>query len=670
MIFKSLTIFALGIVDGQHPTREPIYTASKKVSVEARGLEVESISARQLSTTTSFIQLGQDIDGEAAGDRSGSSVALSTDGTVVAIGAPSNADNGSFSGHVRVFYKNNNNNWEQTGADIDGENLSGFIQINEAGTSVALSSDGTVLAIGAQGNNAKGILTGHVRVYNNNNNNWMQIGTDIDGKEALDNLGFSVALSSDGTIVATGAIEFRGSEFCSLKSFGAIPQGTTCTTKGYVQVHKNDNNNWVQMGNDIYGEAAGDHSGWSVALSSDGTIVAIGAPRHSGNGAGSGLVRVYEYNSVSESWAQTGSDIDGNAGDGLGRTVAMSDDGKKIAIGAPSGNSGRGYVRVFDYAGGSWVQLGSDIVGENANDASGWSVAMSSDGAIVAIGARQNDGNGSFSGHVRLYEYHSTSSAWSQVGTDIDGEAADDQSGTRVALSSDGTIVAIGAPQNEGNGVVSGHVRVYQAVPPTPAPSTAPSSSPSSLPSLSPTEQPTEVPSLEPSRSPSTTPSSSPSSSRPSFGPSFKPSWVPSSTPSRSPSLGPTSELSSSPSSEPSSDPSSEPSSEPSKVPSLGPTVQPSYASSSVPSSEPSTSPSSEPSSEPSWSPSLMPSVGPRNTPSLSFGPSSVPSDGPTLSFQPNSGTKSSKGRTKSSKSVPSPRRGKSGRGKSAKTKH
>ena len=56
-----------------------------------------------------------------------------------------------------------------------------------------------------------------------------------------------------------------------------------------------------------------------------------------------------------------------------------------------------------------------------------------------------NDGNGSNSGHVRIYAWNSATSAWEQQGADIDGEAASDQSGWSVSLSSDGTTVAIGA---------------------------------------------------------------------------------------------------------------------------------------------------------------------------------------------------------------------------------
>ena len=162
------------------------------------------------------------------------------------------------------------------------------------------------------------------------------------------------------------------------------------------------------MGSDIDGEAAGDFSGFSVSISSDGTIVAIGADNNDGNGTNSGHVRIYEWNSGSSSWDKKGSDIDGEA----------------------------------------------------AADYSGQSVSISSDGTIVAIGANGNDGNGNAAGHVRIYEWNG--SAWIQRGNDIDGEAANDNSGRSVSLSSDGTIVAIGAYGNDGNGNAAGHVRVYE----------------------------------------------------------------------------------------------------------------------------------------------------------------------------------------------------------------
>ena len=76
-----------------------------------------------------------------------------------------------------------------------------------------------------------------------------------------------------------------------------------------------------------------------------------------------------------------------------------------------------------------WNRLGNDINGESGGDQSGNYVSLSSDGSIVAIGAQYNDGNGKDSGHVRVYQYNSSTTSWLQLGQDIDGEAAGDRSG-------------------------------------------------------------------------------------------------------------------------------------------------------------------------------------------------------------------------------------------------
>ncbi len=135
-------------------------------------------------------------------------------------------------------------------------------------------------------------------------------------------------------------------------------------------------------------------------------------------------------------------------------------DANTVAIGAPwndgNGNSA-GHVRIYSWNGASWQQKGADIDGEAANDESGWSVSMP-DAHTVAIGAHWNDGNGQVSGHVRIYTWNGT--AWIQKGTDIDGEAVDDWSGRSVSMP-DANTVAIGAPYNNGNGTQAGHVRVY-----------------------------------------------------------------------------------------------------------------------------------------------------------------------------------------------------------------
>ncbi|MAR76163.1 MAG: hypothetical protein CMG18_07255, partial [Candidatus Marinimicrobia bacterium] len=104
------------------------------------------------------------------------------------------------------------------------------------------------------------------------------------------------------------------------------------------------------------------------------------------------------------------------------------------------------------------TQLGSDIDGEAASDNSGASVSMNAAGDRVAIGASVNDDTGNSAGHVRIYEY--SNSSWTQLGSDIDGEAENDRSGRSVSMNAAGDRVAIGAYRNDGTAPDAGHVRV------------------------------------------------------------------------------------------------------------------------------------------------------------------------------------------------------------------
>ncbi|MCD6555576.1 MAG: T9SS type A sorting domain-containing protein [Bacteroidales bacterium] len=387
-----------------------------------------------------WTQIGSDIDGEAEYDRSGISVSLNSDGSIVAIGASFNDGNGLNAGHVRI-YENQNRTWIQIGQDIDGEAVNDMF-----GYSISLSSDGSIVAIGSTQNAGNGTNAGHVRIYENQSGTWSQIGQDIDGEAEYDRSGNSVCLSSDGSIVAIGAIQ----------------NDDNGINAGHVRIYENQNETWIQIGQDIDGEVADDYSGRSVSLSSDGSIVAIGATQNDGNGSKAGHVRIYE--NINETWTQIGQDIDGEAlGDESGWSVSLNSDGSIVAIGAQrnDGNgSNAGHVRIYENQSGTWVQIGQDIDGEAADDYSGRSVCLSSDGSIVAIGALYNCSNGINAGHVRIYENQSGN--WTQIGQDIDGEVAGDKSGSSVSLSSDGLTVAIGAPLNDGNSIEAGHARVFK----------------------------------------------------------------------------------------------------------------------------------------------------------------------------------------------------------------
>lgn len=385
-----------------------------------------------------WTQIGNDIDGESINDQSGYSVSISADGNIVAIGGRTNSDNGSASGHLRV-YENIAGNWTQKGNDIDGIAAS-----DRFGSSVSLSADGNTVAVGAPDNNDNGFESGHVRIFEFQSNDWIQIGDEIAGEVFSDHSGFSVSLSDDGSYVAIGAPDNgvttgEGSNF------------------GHVRVYENQSNNWVQIGDDIDGEAVEDKSGNSVSLNADGSIVAIGAHLNDGTAPGAGHVRVYR--NESGSWEQLGSDIDGEAtNDRFGSSVSLNNEGNILAVGAID-NNGIGHVRIFENQSDTWIQIGSDIDGEAIEDDFGISVSLSAEGNILAVGAYRNNGFGGDAGHVRIYK--NISNVWEQVDNDIDGEAIQDRSGGSVSLSADGSIVAVGAYLNDGNGANSGHVRVF-----------------------------------------------------------------------------------------------------------------------------------------------------------------------------------------------------------------
>ena len=312
------------------------------------------------------VQIGQDIDGEAAGDRFGNSVSISCDGSIVAIGARNNNSNGDSSGQVRI-YQNQENVWTQIGQNINGDSAG-----DNLGWSIKLSSDGSIIAIGVRGNNSNGDSSGQIRIYQNQENVWTQIGQNLNGEAENVLFGTSVDISTDGTIVAGGAL-FSQSD-----------------SSGSERVFEYQNSAWLQFGQDIDGEQIGDLSGGSISLSGDGLILAIGAHQNNENGIDAGHVRVFE--NLSGIWTQIGQDIDGEEGDFFGFNVALSSDGNILAIGAPEtinqNEVDSGNVRVFENLNGIWTQIGQNINGEEQGDTFGFNIALSSDGNILAIGAQ------------------------------------------------------------------------------------------------------------------------------------------------------------------------------------------------------------------------------------------------------------------------------------------
>ena len=152
---------------------------------------------------------------------------------------------------------------------------------------------------------------------------------------------------------------------------------------------------------------------------------------------------------------QIGDDIVGKAGDHSGRSVSLSGNGSVVAIGSPFAvdlnalnsyitdqRNDPGSVKIFKNDNNNWTQIGEDLIGAVNGDHFGYSISLSYDGSIVAIGTPYNDDNGIQSGHVKIYK--NSGNQWNQIGNDIQGKGANDHSGASVSISDDGSFIAIG----------------------------------------------------------------------------------------------------------------------------------------------------------------------------------------------------------------------------------
>jgi len=275
-----------------------------------------------------WVQRGQDIDGETE-DQTGGAVSVSKSGERIAVGSY-NHDAGR--GRVQVFdYDEKSNVWNQAGPDIDGEEES-----NAAGKGIALSPDGMTIAVGSMN---KARSAGQVRVFMYAGNQWVQFGQSIPG-EAVNN-GFGSSISFSGRdIIAIGAPFNNGAN-------------NDMVFAGHVRVMKydSDEDSWYQRGPDIDSRFPGAQFGGtnSLSISRNGKRVAVGGKGATiGENDYQGVVRVFDYKKKSNQWVQVGQDLYGdNANDQFGFSVGLSLKGDTLSAGAPYAYDNKGYARIF-----------------------------------------------------------------------------------------------------------------------------------------------------------------------------------------------------------------------------------------------------------------------------------------------------------------------------------
>lgn len=392
------------------------------------------------------------------GDSFGLSIALSSEGDTLVVGAPyedssfagistdgTGEEDNSFdgAGAVYVFTRDENEGWSQQ-AYIKASNVDG---LDYFGYSISLSGGGDTFIVGApnEDSNYQGVSTngegeanedepgsGAAYIFRRNDaGQWLQHAyVKASNTQINDNFGRAVAISGNGYELAVGAIQEKSSATGidgnqndnSMISAGAVYVfsmlgGTTWIQRAYVKASNTGMNDYfghsLSMSVDGNTLAVGASSEWSSAVG----VITNGDGESDDSAPGAGAVYIFTQNDMYV-WSQQAYIKASNTQDDedFGYYVSLSGPGDTLAVGAPREDSddagvsmgspsenggafrsGAAYLFVRDDNG--WTQH-AHIKASNteAGDGFGRSVALSSDSRALAVGANEEGGSASFIG--------------------------------------------------------------------------------------------------------------------------------------------------------------------------------------------------------------------------------------------------------------------------------
>ena len=415
-----------------------------------------------------------------ANDEFGSSLAISGDGNTIAVGAYAekssapgvNADeslnDGTAVGAVYIFVFTDGF-WSQQ-AYIKSSNAASN---DWFGRSIALSSDGNTLAVGADGEDSNATTidgdetdnssshAGAVYIFTRSGTTWTQQAyVKASNTDAEDYFGTSVSLNADGNTLAVGS---KGEASASQAVNVGLADNSAANT-GAAYVYTRSGTTWSQQ---AYIKAADTGTvnslGISVSLDSSGNTLAVGSS-----------YSAYIFARSGAAWSQEAAVKAANAetDDLFGYTVAISGDGNTLAVGAfsedsaatgvdgdesdnSSNNSGAAYV--FTRSGTNWSQQ-AYLKASNTHSPAmfGYRLSINADGTILAVGSHgercnsvgvngdQTDRSASYTGAV--YVFTRSQDTWSQKSyVKASNAEAADAFGTSLSISADGTSLVVGA---------------------------------------------------------------------------------------------------------------------------------------------------------------------------------------------------------------------------------
>lgn len=319
----------------------------------------------------------------------------------------------------------NAQSWIEPAPAIYGSDTAGNI-----GHSVSLNSDGSVVAI-TSGSNT---IPSRISVFKLSHNQWVRLGKEIFYDSQVSKI------SGDGTTLISG---------------NATDHDSLGNWRGSVTVFKWDGNSWLQRGKKIFGQYNyGGYFGYSVGISYDGNSILAYAPYDNNR------VRAYQWNADSAGWKQKGNTVSlgYSTSSVTGGSISYSSDGNTFITGNPYTNYGK--VGVFSWDGSDWVQKGSTFTGipdENL----GTNVNINSNGNTILMSSPLNDNNGSNTGELKLYHWDGAS--WNQKGQTFNGAVSSEydccSSNLASSIDSLGNTLAFWIEVNDNP--LQGIVRIY-----------------------------------------------------------------------------------------------------------------------------------------------------------------------------------------------------------------
>ncbi|MBU2885649.1 FG-GAP repeat protein [Gilvimarinus agarilyticus] len=455
----------------------------------------------------------------------GFSLAMSDDASTIAVGAPNYnrlGDDGKEDRSVgKVYiYRQSDSNWSLAGTIDNPTPNSG---INELfGYAIALTQDGSKILISAPGENGGGrtvnaedrstkeLDTGAAYLYAQNGEEWVEEAYfKASNADREDYFGIRLDMTPDGKkIVISSPYE------ASAANHNGDPEDNSIPLAGAVYMFENTNEGWAQThyikpstgshperfcfdprpDNNVCYEKSPSRFGYGLAISDSGDVLAVGAPGDSSASEGinssetdyraksSGAVHI--LNLVDDNWVHTQyiKSINNDIDDEFGLSLALSGNGKVLAIAAPYEDSNyqnlttrstieslvfdptleteqdSGAVYLLQNTNEQWeYQAFIKAARPDENDLFGWHMSLNNSGNLLAIGSPRDDSeavgisdgwdnsSAPAAGAVGVYR-NDEAGEWAMINyIKASNTDANDTFGRSVALSSDGHLMAVSA---------------------------------------------------------------------------------------------------------------------------------------------------------------------------------------------------------------------------------